>query len=61
MFGLSKIVLLALALSTAQAAPLHTKRIAQVITAATQKWEAACVRIFIKPTLEPRSDWTWLL
>ena len=44
MFGLSKIVLLALAISTAQAAPIHTKRIAQVITAATQKWEAACVR-----------------
>ena len=44
MFGLSKIVLLAIALSTAQAAPMHTKRIAQVITAATQKWEAACVR-----------------
>jgi len=45
MFGLSKIVLFALALSTAQAAPTHTKRIAQVITAATQKWEAACVRV----------------
>jgi len=44
MFGLSKIVLLALAISSAQAAPVHTKRIAQVITAATAKWEQACVR-----------------
>jgi len=49
MFGLSKIVLFALALSTAQGAPVHThtKRIAQVITAATQKWEAACVRALL--------------
>jgi hypothetical protein len=46
MFGLCKILLLALALSTAQAAPIHTKRIAQVISASTQKWEAACVRMF---------------
>ncbi|KAF9648883.1 proline-rich protein [Thelephora ganbajun] len=42
MFGIFKIFLLALALSTAQAAPIHTKRIAQVISASTQKWEAAC-------------------
>jgi len=34
--------MLALALSSAQAAPTHTKRIAQVISASTQKWEAAC-------------------
>ena len=46
MFGLTRISLLALALSTAQAAPVHTKRIAQVISASTQKWEAACVRVF---------------
>lgn len=46
MLGLVKIFFLALALSTAQAAPTHTKRIAQVISASTQKWEAACVRIF---------------
>ena len=46
MFSLSKILLLALALSTAQAAPLHTKRINQVIAASTQKWEAACVSTF---------------
>jgi len=43
MLGLSKIFLLAFALSTAQAAPIHTKRIAQVIAESTQKWEAACV------------------
>ena len=46
MFGPTRIFLLALALSTAQAAPVHTKRIAQVISASTQKWEAACVRVF---------------
>jgi len=45
MFDLSKIFLVALALSTAQAAPVLNKRIAQVITASTQKWEAACVRV----------------
>ena len=46
MFGLAKILLLALSLSGAQAAPTHTKRIAQVISDSTQKWEAACVGIF---------------
>jgi len=45
MFGLERIFLLALALSTAQAAPVHTKRIAQVISNSTQQWEAACVRV----------------
>jgi len=42
MFGLTKIFLLALSLSGAQAAPTHTKRIAQVISDSTQQWEAAC-------------------
>ena len=44
MLGISKITLLALAISSAQAAPLHTKRIAQVISDSTQQWQAACVR-----------------
>jgi len=39
----AKIIMLALALSAAQAAPTHDKRIAQVIAASTQKWEAACL------------------
>jgi len=42
MFGITKIFLLALSLSGAQAAPTHTKRIAQVISDSTQQWEAAC-------------------
>ena len=46
MLGLSKIFLFGLAISTAQAAPTHTKRIAQVISDSTQKWQAACVREF---------------
>lgn len=45
MLGLSKIFLLALAATTAQAAPVHNKRIAQVIVDSTAKWEAACVRL----------------
>lgn len=43
MLGISKIFLLSLALSGAQAAPFHAKRIAQVISDSTQKWEAACL------------------
>lgn len=51
MSSISKILLLALALSGAQAAPFdtsaravqHPKRIAQVIADSTQKWEAACL------------------
>lgn len=43
MFGISTIFVLALALSGAQAAPLHTKRIAQVISDSTRQWEAACI------------------
>jgi hypothetical protein len=47
MFGLFKIFLLALALSTAQAAPVHTKRIAQVISVSTKNWEIACVCVCV--------------
>ncbi|KAF9786505.1 proline-rich protein [Thelephora terrestris] len=43
MLGIFKISMLALAVSSAQAAPFHTKRIAQTISDSTQKWQAACL------------------
>lgn len=62
MLGISKIFLLALSLSTAQAAPFHAKRIAQVISDSTQKWQAACVRTLETcPSIYTDPDRVWFI
>lgn len=60
MLSISKIFMLALVLAGAQAAPFHTKRIAQVISDSTQKWQAACVRGSLKTDIDPSLNPTGL-